>query len=312
MDLGIGLPNVGPAAEREFLLQLARAAEDLGFASVWVQDHVVMPAERTSEYPYPASGSEVLMTAGVDWLDPIATMGVLAGATERVGIGTSVLVLPYRNPVVLANELATLDRLSEGRIALGIGSGWMDEEFAAVGVPKRERGARTDEAIAVLKTLWSRPDPVSFEGRFWSFRGVQLASRPFQPGGPPILVGGNTEPALRRAGRLGDGWLGFDVFPEQMGEAVTTIRRHAEEAGRSPDDVVLTVRRGLLPPFEVGNFLPARRCLGPTTREVLAELRTYAAAGVGAVALDFAMIPPEMVRAMEWVAREVLPEASGL
>lgn len=307
MDVGISLPTVGPAPDREFVLDVARAAERLGFHSVWVTDHVILPADRASTYPYPESTTETLFTPGLQWLDPVAAMGVVAGATERVRIGTSVLVLPYRNPVVLANEVATLDRLSEGRIILGIGVGWMDEEFEVLGVPKEERGARTDEHVAALRALWDSERPATFEGRWTRFRDVHLATRPHTPGGPPILAGGNTPAALRRAGALVDGWMGFEVFPEKAPAAVAAVREAAEEGGRDPGALTLAVRRGLVPPFEVGDFLAARRAIGGSRDEVAEELARYGEAGVGLVVLDLAMIPPEMIRTMEWFAADVVP-----
>ncbi len=307
MDIGISLPTVGPAGEREFVLDVARAAERLGFHSVWTTDHIAFPKVRTTEYPYQESTTELAFSPGMDWLDPIAVMGVVAGATERITIGTSVLVVPYRHPVVLAQELASLDRLSEGRIVLGVGSGWMDQEFAAVGVPKRERGARTDESIDLMQRLWEATGPISFDGRFWQLDEVVLASRPHRPGGPPVMVGGNSEPALRRAGRLGDGWLGFEVFVDQVPDKRETLARAAKEAGRDPTAITLSVRRGLVPPFEVSNFLPDRRSIQGPPEDVAAELGAYAAEGVSLVVLDLAFIVPDIMATMEWLAAEVVP-----
>src|SRR5438552_9794349 len=176
MHVGVSLPTVGPIGEREFLLDIARAADAAGLHSVWATDHVILPKDRRSEYPYKRSTTEVLFSPGVAWLDPVAVMGIVAGATERVAIGTSVLVLPYRSPIVLANELATLDRLSDGRIILGIGAGWMTEEFDGLGVPSGERGARTDEYMRGMRTLWSSSEPWSFEGRFVHFIDMILAA----------------------------------------------------------------------------------------------------------------------------------------
>jgi probable F420-dependent oxidoreductase len=307
MDIGIALPSVGPLGERDIVLDVVRKAEVLGFHSVWAQDHVAFPKERTSVYPYPESTTELAFLPGMDWLDPVALMGFVAGATERLVIGTSILVLPYRNPVILAQELASLDRLSDGRIVLGIGSGWMDEEFAAVGVPKNERGARTDEAIELLRTLWSATDHISFDGRFTKLDDVVLASHPSRPGGPAIMIGGNTEPALRRTGRLGDGWLGFEVFLDQLPDKREAIARFAEGAGRDPDAITLSVRRGVVPPFEVSNFLPERRALQGSPEEVAEELRAYEEAGVTLMVLDLAFVLPDTLDTLDWLAEEVVP-----
>lgn len=307
MNIGISLPSVGPAADREFVLEVAVHADRLGFHSAWASDHVILPKHRTSVYPYPESTTEVAFSPGVMWLDPVAVMGVVAGATERIAIGTNVLVLPYRSPVVLANELATLDLLSEGRIILGVGVGWMDEEFAALGVPKVERGARTDEYIEVLRTLWSADGPVSYEGRFVRLHEMELGSKPQSPGGPPICIGGNTAAALRRAGRLGDGWLGFEVFLDKLPDAVARIEKSALQAERDPASIMLSVRRGLVPPFPVSNFLSERRSVTGSPREVAEEINRYAELGVSLMVFDLVMLHPEMLRTMEWFAAEVIP-----
>lgn len=307
MDIGVSLPTVGPIGEREFLLQIARAADAAGLHSVWATDHVILPKDRRSEYPYKRSTTEVLFSPGVAWLDPVAVMGVVAGATERVAIGTSVLVLPYRNPIVLANELSTLDKLSEGRIILGVGVGWMDEEFEALGVPPRERGARTDEYIRVLRALWSSSKPASFEGEFVRFEHMTLATPPHTRGGPPIYVGGNSAPALRRAGALGDGWLGMEIFVDEVADARAAVEKAAADAGRDPSSVALSVRRGVVPPFEVSNFLPERRAVTGSAREVADELLRYGELGVSLAVLDLAMLPAEAVATIDWLAGDVVP-----
>lgn len=307
MDIGISLPAVGPAAEREFLLATAQAADRLEFHSVWTSDHVIFPKERRSEYPYKHSTTEIAVNRGVAWLDPVAVMGVVAGATERVSVGTSVLVLPYRSPIILANEVASLDRLSQGRVLLGVGAGWMDEEFAALGVPRAERGARTDEYIRALRALWSSADLVSFEGEFVHFTDMTLATRPYRPEGPPIYVGGNSPAALRRAGALADGWLGFEVFVEDIPEARGVIESAAKEAGRDPTAIILSARRGLVPPFEVSNFLPERRAIAGSPRVVADELLRYRDQGVSLVVLDIALLPGEVVQTLDWLAAEVRP-----
>lgn len=307
MNIGVGLPTIGPIAEREFVLDAARAADRLGFHSVWCTDHVVLPPERQSPNPYPRSTADWAYHAGVRWLDPIATMGFVAGATERVMIGSSVLVLPYRNPVVLANEISTVDRLSEGRIILGVGAGWIDEEFDAIGIPMRERGARTDEHIRVLRALWSTAEPVSFAGRFTNFSTMAIANEPARSGGPPIYVGGNSPAALARTGRLGDGWCGFEVWVEEVPAAREAIMEAARKADRDPSDIELTVRRGVLPPFDVTNFLPDRRCLAGKPRDVADEILRYRDEGIGLFVFDSAVLPAEAVQTMEWFAEEVSP-----
>jgi probable F420-dependent oxidoreductase len=308
MRIGVSLPNVGIDHGKETLLPVAEAAERLGFDSVWAAHHVVLPYERESRYPYQRSGTEVAMTPGMQWLDPIVTLSAIAAVTERVRLGTSVFVLPYRDPVTLAAELAALDVLSEGRLVLGVGVGWMREEFEAIGIPAAERGARTDEHLEVMKTLWSE-DPASFEGRFTRFENVVLATTPRTEGGPPIWIGGNTDAALRRALRFGSGWHGFEVFPEEIADLRERLGRLAEEGGRDPAELELSVARGLMPPGrEQESFIPDRRMLGGSAGSVVDELGRYADEGVELVLIQVSLLPPVVPDALEWVAAEVLPQ----
>jgi probable F420-dependent oxidoreductase len=290
------------------LLPVAESAERLGFDSLWVAHHVVLPYERDSEYPYKWSGTEIAMSPGMQWLDPIVTLSAVAAVTDRIGLGTSILVLPYRNPVTLAAELAALDVLSEGRLVLGVGAGWMREEFEAIGVDPKQRGARTDEHIRVLKTLWS-DDPAKFDGRFTNFDNLALATTPHREGGPPIWVGGNTEPGMRRALRHGDGWHGMEVYPEQMPEINAELERIGAEEDRDPAELEISVVRGLIPPGqEQDSFIPDRRLLSGSADAIVEELTAYDEAGVDLVVIQVSLLAPLVPEALEWVAAEVLPQ----
>jgi probable F420-dependent oxidoreductase len=305
--IGVSLPNVGLDHGKEMVLPVAEAAERLGFDSAWVAHHVTLPYERASRYPYGHSGTEVAMSPGMQWLDPLVTLSMVGAGTERVRLGTSVLVLPYRNPVNLAAEVAALDVLSDGRVLLGVGAGWMQEEFRALGIDPAERGARTDEHIEVLRTLWSE-DPASFNGRFTQFEGIVLATTPRTEGGPPVWVGGNTEVALRRAVRLGDGWHGFEVYPEDMPGVRERLQRAGDELGRDPAALTLSVVRGLIPPGrEEESFIPERRMLGGSGQQIVDELGRYAEQGVELVVIQVSLLAPLVPDALEWVAAEVLP-----
>jgi probable F420-dependent oxidoreductase len=306
--IGVSLPNVGLDHGKEMVLHVAEAAERLGFDSVWVAHHVTLPYERSSRYPYQHSGTELAMSPGMQWLDPLTTLAMVTGSTDRVRLGTSVLVLPYRNPVNLAAEAAALDVLSDGRFVLGVGAGWMKEEFRALGIDPAERGPRTDEHIQVLRTLWTE-DPASFAGRFTSFEGIVLATTPRTEGGPPIWVGGNTDVALRRALRLGDGWHGFEVYPQDMPELGERLARLGEEVGRDPGELALSVVRGLIPPGrEEESFIPERRMLGGSAEAIVDELGMYAEHGVEDVVIQVSMLAPLVPEALEWVSAEVLPK----
>jgi probable F420-dependent oxidoreductase len=243
----------------------------------------------------------------MQWLDPLVTLSMVGAVTDRVRLGTSVLVLPYRNPVNLAAEVAALDVLSEGRFVLGVGAGWMQEEFRALGIDPSERGARTDEHLEVLRTLWTQ-DPASFSGRFTSFEGIVGATTPRTEGGPPIWVGGNTDPALRRAIRLGDGWHGFEIYPEDMPDVRERLERAGQEAGRDPAELALSVVRGLIPPGrEEESFVPDRRMLGGSAAAIVDELSRYAEQGVEEVVIQVSLLAPIVPEALEWTAAEVLP-----
>jgi probable F420-dependent oxidoreductase len=305
--IGVSLPNVGLDHSKEMVLPVAEAAERLGFDSVWAAHHVTLPYERASEYPYQRSGTEVAMSPGMQWLDPLVTLATCAAVTDRVRLGTSVLVLPYRNPLNLAAEAAALDVLSDGRFILGVGCGWMKEEFSALGIEPAERGPRTDEHIAVLRMLWTQ-DPASFHGRFSEFDGIVLATTPRTEGGPPIWVGGNTDAGLRRALQLGDGWHGFEIYPEDMAGINDRLDGIADDLGRDPAELDLSVVRGLIPPGrEQESFVPDRRMLGGSAQAVVDELGAYAEHGVHDVVIQVSLLAPQVPDALEWVAAEVLP-----
>jgi probable F420-dependent oxidoreductase len=234
------LPHLGRSASREVLRGFAHAAEATGFDSLWVSDHVIVPKRLESRYPYNESG-EFPFRPDAPFLDPIATLLFVAGCTERVRLGTAVLIVPYRNPVVQAKELATLDFVSGGRLILGIGTGWMAEEFAALDVPFAHRGARTNEYLALIKQLWTADD-TGFAGTYYRLDDVGFAPRPLQQPHPPIWAGGHSEPAFRRAGRSCDGWLGANVSPTELAGQFEQVQRHARAAGRDAAALTLAAR----------------------------------------------------------------------
>ncbi len=209
---GCSVPSRGPMAGPENLRTLAQRAEDLGFDSVWVSDHVILPRAVDSFYPYAADGVATF-TPDQPYYDPIATLNFLAGCTHRIRLGTHVLILPYRNPVVTAKMLATLDVLSNGRLILGVGVGWMEEEFQALDLDNfAQRGAVSNEYIRLFKELWTKEEP-EFHGEFYNVSGAGFLPKPVQKPHPPIWVGGHTGPALRRAAELADGWMPIGLRP---------------------------------------------------------------------------------------------------
>ena len=233
MDIGLVLPQTGPDATREHVSAFATTAEQSGYASLWVSDHVVFPREFTSRYPYAADGRlPARFQSDIELLEPLTLLAFVAAITERVQIGTAVMVLPMRHPVLHAKVIASLDRLAGGRFVFGVGVGWCREEFEVLSASFERRGARVDEQITLMRALWSGEE-VTHHGEFYDVDG--WICRPTPPRPIPLWIGGARPPALRRAGRLGDGWIAgahrLPTFPED----VVAVRRAAEDAGRDPD-----------------------------------------------------------------------------
>ncbi len=226
-------------------------AEAVGVESLWTFEHVVVPAGYESRYPYSSSGRMPGDGQG-PITDPLGWLAFAAAVTERMKLGTGILILPEHNPVVLAKLAATIDRLAAGRLLLGIGVGWLKEEFDALGVPWERRGARTDEYIEVLRALW-REDEASFSGEHVTLDRARCSPRPVDPIGVPIVVGGHTEAAARRAGRLGDGFYPA-APPERVAELLPVMRRAAEEAGRDPATIEITSGAGPADLDTVGRY----------------------------------------------------------
>jgi probable F420-dependent oxidoreductase len=236
-----GRGPAAPIADPEFLVPFARHAEGLGFDSLFVADHIVFPAHKKEPYPYAASGDYPWDNDAMQLPEALSLMAFVTGATESLRVGTAVLVLPQRHPILLAKQLATIDRLSAGRVELGIGAGWLRDEFEILGWSFDDRGGRTDEWIDVLRVLW-RNRVASHSGRDLTFSDVRLTTHPVQPGGVPIIVGGQTPPAIRRAGRLGDGFLpacNIEQAPDAYASMWAEVQRQAADAGREPDAVQL-------------------------------------------------------------------------
>jgi probable F420-dependent oxidoreductase len=245
MQFGVFAGNFGTFGEEpgvDGCLAVAEEAERLGFDSVWVHDHVIMPSDVRSRYPYSETGASPFRVDQYIY-DPLALMAAIGARTSRVAIGTSVLIVPYRNPLVLAKELATIDRISHGRIILGIGVGWMAEEFEALGIGGywEQRGAVTDEFMAVCRDLWTQRGPSSFRGRWVRYENVGANPRPLQRPHIPIWIGGKTAAALRRVARYGSGYHSITSTPAQVAHEVRNVRAELERAGRDPDGIVISM-----------------------------------------------------------------------
>jgi probable F420-dependent oxidoreductase len=219
-------------------LELCKKAESLGFDSVWGAEHVILPSRIDSPYPYTADGV-IPVENDSSIPDPLIWLAYVASTVPALKLGTCILILPQRNPLVLAKELGTLDHLTGGRVELGIGVGWMKEEFEALGIEWEHRGARTNEYIDALRVLWSGPE-VEFHGKYVDFPKVTVNPRPVN-GTIPIIVGGDSPAAVRRAGRLADGYYPGTSDPTELRRLIADLHTVAKEAGRKPEDIQINV-----------------------------------------------------------------------
>jgi len=238
MKIGIAGANIAAFAERGHAVALARTAEAAGIESLWTYEHIVVPGDYRSAYPYSSSGRmpDARFADALDWI------AFLSAVTEYIAFGTGMLILPEHNPVELAKRAATIDRLSGGRLLLGVGVGWLKEEIESLGVPWEHRGPRTDEYIQVMRRLWTAEE-ATFTGRFVQFRRTSCFPKPLQVPGIPVIVGGHTDAAAARAGRIGDGFYPA-VAPDRLAELLRIVRRSAQEAGRDPARIEITAGAG--------------------------------------------------------------------
>ncbi len=247
LPIGVHLPPAetnAPGRAGLSLVEMVCLAEEGGIESVWVSDHTVLIEEPASRYPFSEDG-RFFAPPDSDWYDWVVVLSYLGGVTSRIRLGVAVAVLPHRNPVILAKQLATLDRLTGGRITLGIGAGWLEEEFDALGIPFQGRGRRMDGAIDLLRAAWTGAPAAGEYGPFTVPPGVHTRPTPVQEH-LPILVGGESPAALRRIAARGDGWFGTiaggRMSPEHLAGVVARLRQSLEQAGRDPDDIDITLR----------------------------------------------------------------------
>lgn len=288
MRFGFYLPTRGELANRAAIGTLARAGEAAGFHSAMVADHVVFPVTSQSVYPYTVSGEHP--THG-DALEQFAILAFVAGITEQLRLVSSVTILPYRNPVLTAKMLATIDVLSEGRLTVGVGVGWLEEEFAALGAEFARRGAVSDEYLRILRLLWTQ-SPASFAGEFYSFDAIRCEPFPVQNPHPPIWVGGHSLAALRRTARYGDGWhpvgaiAAVPLPPEEMVRKLAELRRLTTEAGRDFSALTISYKAPL---YDVAVPDPdgGRRRFSGSPTDIAGDIAAFAAIGVHELIFDF-------------------------
>ena len=240
MRLGLHAIGIGSGARRPVIDAVAAVADELGFATLWAGEHVVMVDRSESRYPYSDDGT-IAVPADADWLDPLVGLSFAAAASQRITLATGVLLLPEHNPVHLAKQVASLDVLSGGRLTLGVGVGWSREEFEALGVPFARRGQRTVEYLEAMHTLWSE-DVASFTGEFVSFSQVRVNPKPVRSRRVPVVFGGNSDAALKRVARMGDGWYGFNLSGvDEVRERMARLDELCREAGRERDRLHIAV-----------------------------------------------------------------------
>ena len=307
MKFGVHLPHIGPVATRDNVMRFAQQAESLGFDSCWVSDHIAYPDTATleSQYPYNDTG-DFPAPAEMPWLDAIGTLLFVAGCTEKLQLGTTVMILGYRPAIQTAKLWTTLDTVSNGRAILGVGVGWMQEEFEALGRPFDHRGPRGDEALEIFEALFSQ-ESIRFEGRFTEFGPVGFAPKPVN-GHIPIWVGGHSTPAYRRTARYGDACHAVFIPPETVAEQWAEVGRWCDEVGRDRSEVELTLRLRLA----IDQESEDEGALRGSSDEIVELIGRYAQVGVSHITLDVGPVATAGVdgqlEAMRRFSANVLPQ----
>jgi probable F420-dependent oxidoreductase len=308
MRFGVGIPNAGVASGAD-VVRFVQRAEALGFESIWTGDHIILPAGGTTQYPYTPDGSFPLASTE-NFFEPFTLLAYAAAVTRTVKIGTTVIIVPYRNPIEQAKMLACLDVLSGGRLICGVGVGWLEKEFQVLGASYKDRGPVTDEYIEIWKALWTQAEP-TFAGRFYEFDGITMYPKPLQKPHPPIWVGGHSKAAVRRAVRLGDAWHPTRQTPDYVARHLPYLRAEAERVGRDPATITISLKRALH--FtDIGLSGEVLRRSGGsligTTQEVIDDARRCRDLGIQQLSYDFRTGKvDEMLAIIEHLASAVIP-----
>lgn len=299
MKYGVCIPHYGRSIDADGLTEMAVKAEEMGYDSVWVTDHIIVP--------HVIPGRDDLVYRH-DMLEPLIFLAHLGAVTNRVSLGTSVIILPYRNPVVLGKMIATADVLSKGRVILGAAVGWLEGEFNALNAPFVERGPLSNEYLRLLKELWTNPTP-SFQGEYFQVSEVTFSPMPVQKPHPPVWIGGRSRRALRRAVELGDYWHPSQMAPKELAKNVAYMRRHSESVGRaSPPGVSFRATLNFTGDSASGHRPP----LHGSPEDVIADLQEYSEAGVDHTIMEISGDGyPDMFRSMERFMTEVKPRVSA-
>tara|TARA_B100001105_G_scaffold147479_1_gene118222 strand:+ start:16 stop:963 length:948 start_codon:yes stop_codon:yes gene_type:complete len=312
MEYGFYLPSGGLAAQPDNLASIARFGDQLGFFCMVMPDHVVQPRTVESQYPYSVTGDiqQAHQTASDERLEQVTTLAWLAGITESIKLVTSVMIIPYRNPILTAKMLSTLDMLSKGRLILGAGVGWMEEEFELLDAPPfAERGAVTNEYLRAFIELWTKDNP-KFEGKYVNFSDITFLPKPVQKPYPPIWIGGQSKPAIRRAAQIGDCWHPVGAIPaaplepEELAENLVLLRDYANKAGREPSTIQVSVKAPL---YDAGDSSGPRRRFTGSADAVRQDVQTYSDVGVTHLIFDFRTADPHQTEdRMAQFAEEVM------
>ena len=293
MKLGYYLPTRGPLAEPAAIAAIVRAGESMGYATIVVADHIVFPVHVESRYPYTLDGG---FPGQGDALEQLSLMAFVAGLTKHARLVTSVMILPHRNPLVTAKVLATIDVLSNGRLTVGVGVGWMREEFEALGAADYDkRGRVSDEYLEILRKCWTQ-DPVAHDGEFYAFDALHCLPHPVQRPHPPIWIGGHSPPSLRRVARFGDGWhpvgatAASPLPPTEFQALLDELKRLTEAEGRDYASLAIAFKA---PSYDPGRVPPRhdRLCLTGEPAQIAEDLQAYEAIGVDEVSFDFRSPP---------------------
>jgi probable F420-dependent oxidoreductase len=302
MKLGICLPHYGRPIEVGRMLEVARRTEERGLDSVWVTDHVIVPAQANVIYRE-------------DMLDPLAVLPWLAGVTNRVALGTSVVILPYRSPIPVAKLLASVDVLSGGRLIVGAAIGWLEGEFEALGVPFKERASRSDEALELMRTVWTQEHP-KIQTKRHRVQDVVASPMPLQKPRPPLYIGGSSDGAYRRVARLGDGWHASSTTHDAFSQGADAVRRFWKEAGREGAPYfslrIPILIDGLHRAAVDMALMRGRHTLHGTPKQIAEELAGFEALGCGHVALEVSYSTyPAILETIDLVAEKIRPQLGG-
>ena len=311
MEIGISIPRIPDVPG---LKRFVEMAETLGFESVLAGDHIVLPTAGTNQYPYTADGS-FSRPSSEPFLETMTLLGYLAAFTDRIKLGSTVIILPYRNPVVQAKMFASLDVLTGGRIICGVGVGWLEKEFEILGLDYHQRGAMTDEFLGIMQALWSQSNP-EFHGKYYNIDGIQFEPKPIQQPGIPVWVGGHTKAALRRTAKYGSCWHTTRQTPEFVAENLPYLRDRIKKEGRELSEVTVSLKRSLHftdMGMNEGGYVRSGGSLVASTREVLEDLHACQEIGINQLTYDFRVeTVPDCIKVMEHIAEHILPVASRL